>query len=71
MENTKDNLVEDAFRELEEKEAIYKLPWNGLSISALENIKKSELTIRLENRYKNMSLGEFLKHTSINDKYAK
>ena len=45
------SLVEDAFRELKEKEEIWKLPQNSLTKIALENVKESELSKRLEEHW--------------------
>lgn len=58
----------DFQRELAEKEAIHKMPMNGLSRSALQNVKQSNISKRIENHYKNMTLSEFLEVTSIKPK---
>jgi len=55
--------LEDFQRELKEKEAIRKLPWNGLSIHALMSIKQSEISKRIEKHYEKMNISEFLNHT--------
>ena len=57
--------LEDFQRELKEKEAIRKLPWNGLSHSALLNVKKSEISKRIDKQYENMTISQFLNATSI------
>lgn len=59
---------EDFQRETSEKVAIYKMPMNGLSKSALQNIKQSNISKRIENHYKNMILSEFFQATSIKQK---
>lgn len=56
---------QDFIRELDEKEAIYKMPHNELSISLLRQVKKSELSKRIDERYDNMTLTQFLDVTSI------
>lgn len=51
---------EDFKSELAQTEAIYKMPFNGLSLLALQNVKQSSISKKIEDRYKNMSLEEFL-----------
>jgi hypothetical protein len=65
MENleSKPDLVKDFFRELKEKEEIWKMPMNGLSKLALANVKKSEISLRIEKRYVGIGLSEFLNIT--------
>ena len=50
----------DFQRELSEREKILRLPWNGLSRSALLNIKQSTLSKILEKQYEKMNFIEFL-----------
>jgi len=50
----------DFQRELSEREKILILPWNGLSRSALLNIKQSTLSKKLEKQYEKMNFIEFL-----------
>lgn len=54
----------DFQRELSEKENIRKMPMNGLSKSALQNLKQSNISKKIDDYYKNMSLNEFFKATS-------
>ncbi|MBC7845567.1 MAG: hypothetical protein H7Y10_03645 [Flavobacterium sp.] len=61
----------DFQRELREKEEIRAMPWNGLSRSALLNVKKSEISKKLDKQYENMTLSEFFEATSIKPNYGK
>ena len=57
--------LEDFQRELAEKESIRKMPWNNLSRMALMQVKKSDISKRLDAHYNKMTLLEFLNATGI------
>jgi len=59
----KDEEYNDFRRELDEKEAIYDIPINSLSKHALQNIKQSNISKRIEERYLKMGLSEFFEKT--------
>lgn len=55
--------LEDFQRELAEKESIRKMPWNNLSSMALLNVKKSNISKKIDERYSKITLIEFLNAT--------
>jgi hypothetical protein len=66
MENKKEkDLIQDFFREVDERNEILKMPMNSLTELALENVEKSELSKRVEKHYKSFSLVQFLNHCSV------
>jgi len=69
MENKKEkDLVEDFFREQDERNEILKMPMNSLTKLALENVEKSELSKRIEKGYEGFTLSQFLNHCSVSKK---
>lgn len=60
---TRNEEFENFKRELDEKEAIYNMPMNSLSKHALQNVKKSNISKRIEYRFLKMGLIEFFEKT--------
>jgi len=60
---TRNEEFEDFKRELDEKEVIYNMPMNSLSKHALQNVKQSNISKKIEERYLKMGLSEFFEKT--------
>jgi len=61
------DLIKEHFDLVEKRDKVRNMPINSLSTGYIESLGKSELEKKLEDRYKNFTLSQFLNHTSKDD----
>jgi ATP-dependent Lon protease len=61
------DLIKEHFDLVEKREKALDMPLNSLTESYIQSLGKSEIEKRLEKKYKNFTLSQFLNHISKDD----